>query len=84
MPIDPSILYNQLMMTKRQPHEPLRNFNYRFQKASSKLMDPYKVDEACAFWMYLTSLDSMIKVFLKRDSIVTILPITYLAALKIK
>ena len=30
VPIDPSVVYNQLAMIKNQPHELLQNFNYKF------------------------------------------------------
>jgi len=51
-PIDPCALYHKLAAIKRGEGELIDNFNDRFQKAYSRLVPPYTIDDAPLLAMY--------------------------------
>lgn len=67
VPTDLDILFEQFTHTKKFPHEPMINFNYRFQNAYSKLIEPYIVELDLAIQIYLRALDPFIIAFMQKE-----------------
>lgn len=80
VPLDPEIIFEQFLHTKKFPHEPMRNFNDRFQKAYSRLVDPYTLDQRQAINMYYRALDPFTASFLRREEDIDSLQQAFVAA----
>jgi len=51
---------------KREPNDPIRDFNVRFHKFYSRITPAYKPTEYLALVMYQSFIDPMIEIFLRR------------------
>lgn len=59
------MLYHQFTKIKRFEGEPITAFNDRFQKAYSRLQEPYVVDSFSAITIYYTIVDPLTTMFVK-------------------
>jgi len=84
VPVDPNVLYHQLVNTKKFPHEPVRNFNDIFHNAYGKVVQPHTISDAEALRMYMRALDPLTAAFVRREVGITTLRQAYAYATTIE
>lgn len=84
VPVESNILYHQFVNTKKFRHEPVRNFNDKFQNAYGKVVQPHTIFAAEALQMYIKALDALTIAFVRREVGIKTLQQAYASAATIE